>query len=68
MIRRDNFGDSILIKKIYDKKLNTIKAELFGCPGNRFFIHYKTLVLNEELNDLDLLFEPEPGKLAKWII
>lgn len=56
---KKNYGDQIIIKN--DK-------ELFGVPGNRFYLHYKTLIMQEPLDEKDLYFEPEPHKLAKWII
>lgn len=62
--REESYGDSVLVKT-YD---GTNNKELFGANGNRFFIHYKKLILNEEINELDLYFEPEPKKLARWIL
>jgi hypothetical protein len=34
-------------------------------PGNKFFINFKELVLQEELDKRDLLFEID-GELASW--
>ncbi len=62
--RVENYGDSVIIKT----DLNTGRDELFAVNGNRYFIHYRKLILNEEPQENDLFFEPEPKKLAKWII
>lgn len=63
----DNLGDRISIKKPLDS-LDRLSWELYSINGSRFFMHYKTLILQQTLDDRDLLFEPEPNKLAKWII
>lgn len=62
--RISSYGDSVVLKTDF----MTGKDELFAVNGNRYFIHYRNLILKEEPQDNDLLFEPEPGKLAKWIL
>ena len=64
--RVTNFGDSISIK--YQPRTDKPTEELFAVNGNRFFIHFKSIILKEPLDDRDLYFEPEPKKLAKWIL
>ena len=64
--RIENYGDHLLIKKPLDCK-STFDWDI-TIPGHRYFIHYKTLILQFSLEDNDLLFEPEPKRLAKWII
>lgn len=58
----DSFNERVLIKNFNEKR------ELFSIHGSRFFMHYKTLILNEDIEENDLYFEPEPKRLAKWII
>ena len=63
-----NFKEFVRIKSIYDIDGQTIiKKKLMSVPGNRFFMHYKTLILNEELEEKDLFFTNEKN-LAKWVI
>lgn len=60
-----NFGEVVKIKETFKDKI--VKRELINVPGNRFFIHYKTLILNKEIHDNDLLFELD-RKLARWVL
>jgi len=63
-----NFKEFVRIKSIYDIDGQTvIEKKLMNVPGNRFFMHYKTLILNEELDEKDLFFTNEKH-LAKWVI
>jgi hypothetical protein len=65
-----NFNEFIRIKEIIGGFLlgpRGNERKLMGVPGNRFFIHFKTLILKEELDDRDLKFTVEKN-LAKWII
>lgn len=61
-----NFGETVRIKTII-KAVNESKRKLQEVPGNRFFIHYKTLILGMELDERDFYFKND-GKLAKWIL
>ena len=60
----DSYGERVLVKR----NLNTNHRELFSIQGTRFFIHYKNIILNKPVEDRDLYFEPEPKRLAKWVI
>lgn len=62
-----NYEEFVRIKDIYENNLKLKKSELMGVPGNRFFLHYKTLILKENLDDKDLYFELDK-KPAKWIL
>lgn len=62
-----NLGEHVKIKTIYDNDLNEINKELFGVSGTRFFMHFRTLILNEELHENDLLYMND-GFKSKWII
>jgi hypothetical protein len=65
-----NFGEFVRIKKEFQNWNYEIadKRKLMGVPGNRFYIHYKTLILNGELDERDLYFMGDNKNLAKWII
>lgn len=64
--KHENFEEQVLIKnELYTNKNS---KELFAVIGTRFFIHYKTLILNELVIDEDLFFEAEPKRFAKWVI
>lgn len=58
----DNLGERVLVKNCEGKR------ELFSVQGTRYFMHYKNLILNKPIEDNDLYFEPEPKRLAKWVI
>lgn len=66
---KNNFGDFVRIKREYNSPnmIKCTKIELRGVPGNRYFLHYKTLIKQQELDDRDLVFLQDK-KLAKWII
>ena len=58
-----SYGETVVIKE-YKKK-----RKMHGVPGNRYFMHYKNLMLRDyNVDDRDLYFEPEKGRLAKWVI
>ena len=69
MVVPNNFGDfvKIKVKAKWAVKPEDVKTELYGVPGNRYFIHYKTLILNKQIDHRDLLFALDK-KIAKWII
>lgn len=64
-----NFNEFVRIKKEFPNGNYEIsnKQKLMGVPGNRFFIHYKTLILNDYLDERDLYFVQDKN-LAKWVI
>lgn len=51
----DNFNEHITVYEITDENGNILYKKLYATDGNRFFIHFKTLILNQELNDKDLI-------------
>lgn len=63
----------LVLKQIYklqDKRLKLVSfpkvyKTLRKVPGNKFFINFKELVLQEELDKRDLLFEID-GEIASW--
>lgn len=62
-----NYNDYVRIDTIYDNSNSILYRTLKNINGNRFFLHFKTLILNEELDDRDLLFLNDQH-IAKWII
>ncbi len=60
-----NYGDTIIIKEFLNEDFTLKYKSLYGVNGHRFYIHFKTLVLGEELEDRDLLFKQE-HKIFKW--
>lgn len=62
-----NLNEFVKVKTIYDDHLNKQSEELFGVDGNRFFMHFRTLILKEELHENDLLYTHN-NYLAKWVI
>lgn len=62
-----NFGEHVRIKTVYDNSLNESYKELFGVVGTRFFMHFRTLLLQEELHENDLLYMNNNYK-SKWLI
>jgi hypothetical protein len=60
-----NFGDTIVVKEFLDEKWELKYKAMYGVNGHRFYIHFKTLVLDEPLDDRDMLFKLE-GKIFKW--
>ncbi len=64
----NNYSETIKVAHYVDKDFNFEEnVKLKEVPGNRFFIHYKSIVLEEPIEERDLLFENDK-KLAKWII
>lgn len=63
-----NCGDHIRVDTIFDNSfVGETHRELKAVNGNRFFLHFKTLILNEEIDDRDLLFLNDKN-LAKWVV
>lgn len=50
----ENFGDRVIIKKYLDGS-----KSLYAVDGKRMYIHFKTLILDEHLDQKDLLFKLE---------
>lgn len=66
-----NYDDLIKIKTYWvlsDGELCPKGMEFYSIPGTRYFIHYRSMFLHEELCEYDLLFEPEPKRIAKWVL
>jgi hypothetical protein len=66
----ENLGDRVRVDTIKDVENGVIVDKykrLKEVPGNRFFMHFKTLVLDEELDERDLLFKNDKH-IAKWVI
>lgn len=55
----ENYGETVRIDTTEGVK------KLVSVPGNRFFMHFKSLILGEELDERDLLFRLE-GFEARW--
>lgn len=64
-----NYGEFVRVKHKYADSTfeHVIETQLMGVPGNRFFIHYKTLILIQQLEERDLYFVNNKH-LAKWIL
>lgn len=68
-----NFNEFVRIKEVYsvssdiDTPHMITERKLMGVPGNRFFIHYKTLILGESLDERDTFFINDKH-LAKWTL
>jgi hypothetical protein len=60
-----NYGDTIIVKEFLNEDWTPKYKSLYAVNGHRFYIHFKTLILGEELEDKDLLFKQD-GKLFKW--
>ena len=57
-----NYGDGVRIKHF-----NSKPDKLMGVSGNRFYLHLKTLILKQELDERDLYFVQDKN-LAKWVL
>lgn len=64
-----NFNEFIRIKNKFTGSnfINLLERKLIGVPGNRFFIHYKKLIMGESLDERDFYFVQDKH-LAKWIL
>lgn len=64
-----NFKEFVRIKNKFTgfefKEL--LETKLVGVPGHRFFLHYKTLILKEPLDERDYYFVVDK-QLAKWVV
>ncbi len=61
----NNFGDVVIVKEFLDENWELKYKSLYGVNGHRFYIHFKTLVLEEPLDDRDMLFKLE-SKIFRW--
>lgn len=70
--RHQSAGEDVAIKEmlyVLDDGTNVgvVDRGLFQIDGNRFFIHYKNLILKQPIEERDLLFST--GKhMAKWVL
>lgn len=67
MSLHNNFDEIVKVKTYYDNYLQEVKKELYAVPGNRFFLHFKKLILNEDLDKRDTYFELD-NKVSQWVI
>ena len=68
LVYHDNYNDHVRIDTVFDTDSLLGKySELKGVNGNRFFLHFKTLILKEELDERDFLFLNDKHT-AKWVI
>jgi hypothetical protein len=63
----ENFDDTVKIKETIDETGMTLSKQFLGLSGNRFFLHLKTILMKEELDYRDVLFEND-NKLASWVL
>lgn len=61
----ENFGDIVNVKEHLDRELNIIEKSFYDVNGHRFYLHFKTLILGEKVEDNDILFRLEK-KLFKY--
>jgi hypothetical protein len=75
IIRQESAGETVAVRenlfvhpdKSLNQRLGIINRELFQIDGNRFFIHFKNVILQEPIEERDLMYKH--GKfLAKWIL
>ena len=62
-----NYNEHVRLDTVYDNSGTKLYKELKAVNGNRFFLHFKSLVLEEEIDDRDLLFLNDKHE-AKWVI
>lgn len=61
----ENFGDIVVVKSHYTESFDFLYKDMYAVNGNRFYLHFKTLILGEEIDDRDLLFRLE-NKIFKY--
>lgn len=61
----ENFGDRVVVKSHYTQSFDFLYKDMYAVNGNRFYLHFKTLILEEEIDDRDLLFRLE-NKIFKY--
>lgn len=54
-----NFGDNVIVKSFLDDDYNLLYKSLWKVDGHRFYLHFKTLILNEDLSEYDKIFKYE---------
>jgi hypothetical protein len=62
-----NFNETVNLKTTISSEGKELSKRIVNVPGNRFYIHLKTLLMNEDVDKRDLLFEHDK-KLAQWVI
>jgi hypothetical protein len=63
-----SFNETIRVKNIMSFDTGeVIKRKMINVPGNRYFMHLKNIILNQDVTDNDLIFQQD-SMLAKWII
>lgn len=60
-----NYGDNVIVKEFLNEDFSLNYKSLYGVNGHRFYIHFKTLVLEEVLDERDTLFRLE-SKTFQW--
>lgn len=72
--KEQHFGDHVRIDHVYEEGTTDINAvtpiytRLKAVNGNRFYMHFKPLILGDtDILEEDLLFKND-GKYAKWVI
>jgi len=61
----NNYGDNVIVKEFLDCKWDIKYKSLYSVNGHRYYIHFKSLVLEEDLDDRDMMFKQE-SKIFKW--
>jgi hypothetical protein len=62
-----NFGETVRIDTMLNDDFSDKYRKLTKVNGNRFFMHFKTLILQDEIDERDLLFINDRN-LAQWKI
>jgi hypothetical protein len=61
-----SMGEKVTLEHDYEDGVLS-NPRLKGVSGNRYYIHYKRVIMNEEIEERDLFFKND-NHLAKWII
>lgn len=61
----ENYSDKVIVKEFLNENWELDYKSMFGVNGHRYYLHFKTLILEQPLEDEDLLFKLE-GKIFKW--
>lgn len=61
----NNYGDNVIVKEFLNDDFTLKYKSLYAVNGHRFYIHFKTLILEEELDERDALFKLE-GQIFSW--
>jgi hypothetical protein len=64
----ESCGETIKLKHTFtDLKKKSFTTKMISVPGNRYFMHLKTLILKKPVLEKDLYFEQD-RRLAQWVI